>query len=296
MNPIDVHSYVGRPDLNHYHRKLQELIYLKILPIASVIYANYICYGILHSHAQLFETKYKNIIKDVRCNTTEKSDMFKHLDRIQNYIDNPEEKGLDFENHFIKKGDIIRLKHGSGKIRVEEVKFSRVSGPIISGRYVNSKYFVNNRHMDDFVIISQPNNNAISIEHELTNHEPQKENTMNKLFKTKDDTYGTQIATDSQGRLVLELKDGKSTIKAFDKEDLEEVRPWTFAVQFGGSNSPSKKYQFIGNKDIVKVGDALLYDSSYDSRASLCIVVEVDTNSNEATKEFKGQKIMTTKF
>lgn len=54
---------------------------------------------------------------------------------------------------------------------------------------------------------------------------------MAKLYETNDGKFGTELAKNSQGQLVLELK-GSGEVKAYDLKNLKEVVPYTVCVNF----------------------------------------------------------------
>lgn len=191
--------------------------------------------------------------------------------------------------YVIEKGDIVRLKTGIASIKVTSINGSkRYKNILIYGKYCKTHHTIDGRTSNDFVIIKKyyDQHDDNDYENQTTTSNQEKENKMNKLFKTKDDKYGTQIATDSQGQFVLEMKDG-SGVKAFSKKDLEEVRPWTFSIRY---NNCATSYHYIGTKDCVKLGDVLIGGTD---GVSIGIVNNVDTNSDQAKKEFKGRKVMT---
>lgn len=121
----------------------------------------------------------------------------------------------------------------------------------------------------------------------------QEENKMNNqtLYQIKGtDTYCTYLATRSDGKLVVELK-GTAEIQTVDKEQLEEVVPFTFAVQFGGTGVA---YHFLGDSGSVNLGDLVVRtDGSYFG--SFGIVTGVDTKSRQATKRFTGKLLQVSK-
>jgi hypothetical protein len=117
--------------------------------------------------------------------------------------------------------------------------------------------------------------------------------TMTKLYQTKEATprFGLLLATNSAGKLVLEMK-GAGEVLAFDKNTVEEVKPYTVAVKFVGSGGSSTSYDFISREGDVDVGD-LLFINGYPDMAR---VTDVNTKSNRATKELVGRKIVTAPF
>jgi len=106
----------------------------------------------------------------------------------------------------------------------------------------------------------------------------------NTLYQVKGhELYGTQIATNSEGKIVLEMK-GTSEVKAYEKSELEEVMPYTVGVKFidGGQN-----YHFETDKGNVSEGDLIvrLDDGHYGKVAE---VVSLDTKSKAATKRLNA--------
>lgn len=119
-------------------------------------------------------------------------------------------------------------------------------------------------------------------------HTTTKENTMPKLYQTNEETprFGTLLATNSAGKLVLEMK-GSSEVLTFDKKDVEEVKPYTVGVRFELNGT---EYHYLSRKGDVEKGDLLLIPGS----SSFAIVTSVDTKSDKATKELTGRKVATT--
>jgi hypothetical protein len=128
------------------------------------------------------------------------------------------------------------------------------------------------------------------IEAEIEEEENEMAN--NKLYQVKDqELYGVQIATNSEGKIVLEMK-GSNEVKAYPKDQLEEVMPYTVGVKFsaGGQN-----YHFETDKGSVSVGDLIVrMDGSYEG--SFGEVVSVDTKSKQATKRLDAVIIQGTRI
>lgn len=129
--------------------------------------------------------------------------------------------------------------------------------------------------------------------HKASRIKGQEENKMNNqtLYQIKGtDTYCTYLATRSDGKLVVELK-GTAEIQTVGKEQLEEVVPFTFAVQFSGTGIA---YHFLGDSGSVSVGDLVVRtDASYFG--SFGIVTGIDTKSRQATKRFTGKLLQVSK-
>ena len=98
----------------------------------------------------------------------------------------------------------------------------------------------------------------------------QEEDNMNKLYQViGKDIYGILIGKNSEGKLVLEMKDNSSKVQAFKADEVEEVKPWTFSVKWYGSNDP---VHYTGSKDCVTKGEIMITD-----KAIFGIVVSIDT-------------------
>lgn len=105
------------------------------------------------------------------------------------------------------------------------------------------------------------------------------------LFKVKkEDLYGTQIAKDSQGRIVLELKGGAG-VRAFAEKDLEEVKPYTVAVEF--VTNPGRVYHYTAEQGQVSKGDLVFVDVG--GTRGLAYVDQINTKSDRATKALAGR-------
>lgn len=96
-------------------------------------------------------------------------------------------------------------------------------------------------------------------------------------FKTH---YGHKLAVNSEGKWVMEVK-GQSAPVAVDKEDVQEVIPYSIGIRFTGGNT--QVYHYTADKGKFEKG---LYLFNSPSGLSLCEVVELDTKSKMATKEF----------
>lgn len=198
-----------------------------------------------------------------------------------------------------KRGDIVRRVHGWTPMRVVKV------GVLVQARYCGSladEVVVYRR--EELKLVTDPNQEfakCVSWEYRLTDddheqlarqsgpkHTTTKENTMPKLYQTNEETprFGTLLATNSAGKLVLEMK-GSSEVLTFDKEDVEEVKPYTVGVRFELNGI---EYHYLSRKGDVEKGDLLLIAGS----SSFATVTSVDTKSDKATKELTGRKVVTT--
>lgn len=120
----------------------------------------------------------------------------------------------------------------------------------------------------------------------------QKENTMTdkKLYQINTHDipahsytvkYGHKLAVNSSGKWVMEIK-GTGEVITCDKDDVEEVMPYTVSVQF---QRGKQIYSYLAEKGSVELNAFYLFDSPM----SRCIaqVVKLDTKSPTASVEFK---------
>lgn len=115
----------------------------------------------------------------------------------------------------------------------------------------------------------------------------QKENTVTekKLYQINISVntvkYGHKLAVNSAGKWVMEIK-GTGEVITCDKDDVEEVMPYTVSVQF---QTGKQIYSYLANKDQLELNAFYLFDSPLGR----CIaqVVKLDTKSPAASIEFK---------
>lgn len=93
------------------------------------------------------------------------------------------------------------------------------------------------------------------------------------------DVYGTQIATDSEGRIVLEIRGGDQPVAAYFQAELEEVVPYTLCVQF-----PVRAVSFRSAKGEFLEGDVLLVTNSANEMV-MGRVTKINTKDRNAEKE-----------
>jgi len=112
---------------------------------------------------------------------------------------------------------------------------------------------------------------------------PRKEKPMsgNPLYKVKsEETYGFVVGKDSKGRLLLEIK-GNGSIRAFEKEELEEVLPYTICVRHSGYTE-----HYLTEDGLYEKGDILLIQD--DDDFGLARVIEVNTRYKNASEEMSS--------
>lgn len=137
----------------------------------------------------------------------------------------------------IKKNDLVRLRNGHASIRV-----TKVTRWTFCGEYLKSSY----------EIIDRPLADAVPL------HQHHYEEPMTSLYELPDGRYCTQIATDSQGRAVVEIR-GTNEIIPVDPQNLKEVLPFTIEVHFfDGGN-----HHFEVAPDIFQKGDVVLVGKNF---------------------------------
>jgi hypothetical protein len=97
-------------------------------------------------------------------------------------------------------------------------------------------------------------------------------------------TFGTHIGTNSQNQYIIEEKT-TGAIHILDKDQLEEVMPYTFAAKLSGSEQ-----HYICTPGALKVGDILLCTAG--NSPTVAVVTALDTK-NKSARKFKGAKIVT---
>jgi len=98
-----------------------------------------------------------------------------------------------------------------------------------------------------------------------------------KIYMTKEETprYGKFLIKNSYGRMVLEMKGTKGEVADFDPSEIEEVMPYTVAIQRqeGSRQSEGEIRNYSFKRDSVAVDDILIHLST----GNLYKVVELDT-------------------
>lgn len=176
-------------------------------------------------------------------------------------------------NEKFKRGDIIISTNGKRPAVITDVY-----GHGAYGGYIYAKYLHNNSS-----VRFEANNVKLYEESNMTDAK-----TLYSL--TKEDgtvVYGTHVGTNSQNKLLIEVK-GTNEIILADKSQLEEVIPYTFAVRMNGKNT---HYQCEPGK--FKKNDVLLFTGGGADKFEVAMVTAVDTKNKGATTAFKGLKLVT---
>lgn len=166
-----------------------------------------------------------------------------------------------------KRGDIIISKKGTRPARLT-YNFSY-------GREWNAQYL----HNGKFTVFHEDN---IELYDEQTMTQSQ------SLWQFKSESgnvvYGIHLAETQNNMWVMEEK-GTGKIHTINKNEAEEVLPYTFSVNRGG-----QVYNYLGVKDQVSVGDVLVHVAD---KPEISIVTAINTKSKTARTHFKGYKLTT---
>lgn len=173
-----------------------------------------------------------------------------------------------------KAGDIVRLKTGTAPIRVEIVK-----GAYFTGEYVASGTRVVARSIHDIVMFDDDKSNQ-NGEMKMADNKTLYEITLTSTTGLNQVHYGHYLATNSSGQWVMEEK-GTGKIHTVDKADVQEVLPYTIAIRFLNDGGMGKNYHYFADKDKFQKDQVFVLDNS------IVVVVDVDTKSKGATKDFK---------
>lgn len=165
----------------------------------------------------------------------------------------------------LKEGDLVTIiNSGTYLYVVPEPKEYMYLKPLDMNRYTASEYATS------LMLVTSKEGNI----------------KMNQLLQIKDtDKYGYQLAVNSQGKVVFEVK-GSNEILTVDKDDLVKVIPYTVTIKFL-TNTSEKEYAYLAKEGQVNKGDILVVNNS------LAIVTKVNSQSEHATKELTGYRIPT---
>jgi hypothetical protein len=187
------------------------------------------------------------------------------------------EKSVSASNPF-KPGDLVRLKTGT-----EPMEVIKVSTYNLICEYVSSGKQLGHRDYNEFIAYEYK-----SVAKKFNESTEKKEKQMTtKLYKTVENgRYGEYKANDGD-KLLLLMQDTGS-YEAFTADSIKRVMAFTFDVIFNGQG---KVYSYLGTEGEVATGDLLLLDDMTFAR-----VVALGTESETATKRFKGTKLVGTRL
>lgn len=184
-----------------------------------------------------------------------------------------------------KVGEFVMLKTGTAPQQVTEM-YRATEGWLIRARY--TRYFTDIekcagrwRNVNDFE--HYPGDPA---QHDYDTKKATPMAQCPKLYQTLETTprFGTLLATNSVGQLVLEIKTGTGVnVEAFDKDKVEEVKPYTILC----TDHEGRERHFSTVKDKVKENDILL------SESGLLFVSKINTGYAGNAPELKGRRVLT---
>lgn len=176
-------------------------------------------------------------------------------------------------------GDRVRLVRGQTPLVVIEVmRTSSSNRPMIKAKYKHHRHWLYAdripwRQASDFVHYEESNEKEKSMTYINT-----------ELYETKDGKFGTLLARNSTGQLVLEIK-GTGEVIAVDPAEATVVRPYT--VKLKSLLERSNGYHAETVPGSVEVGDVILRDNG-----TLWTVTVLDTKA-EANSVLRGRKLLT---
>jgi hypothetical protein len=175
-----------------------------------------------------------------------------------------------------KVGDIVISKYGKYPLEVKSIPSNDwQSWELVYLHNKQKKYVPYYNIRENYHLYETPENT------ETMNNDILYSFTLNGESRCR---YGIHIGTNSQNKFIIEER-GSGLIHILDKDQLEEVLPFTFSAKICGT-----EYHYIGNPDTVKVGDFLLCTAG--NYPSVAVVTKVNTKQKGALK-FKGAKIVT---
>lgn len=189
-------------------------------------------------------------------------------------------------------GMVVKLKTGNAPIELRAIYNCPDRGiPVADGVYTKSLIDVWSRPLAHFEPVSPIGEQFDEID--ATDFaDDQKEITVTNLYQTKEEKprFGTFLTKDSQGRIVLEMKGGGG-VEAFPTTDVEEVMPYTVAVQ-QVTDTHNSRVHIEMPKGSVEKDDILI--SGQDG--NIYRVVQLDTKSKRSTDvdKYKFRKLVTT--
>ncbi len=181
-----------------------------------------------------------------------------------------------------KLGDIVRLKSGTSPQRVFGIDEGLHGVVALKTQYLSygecdarDIAVIKWRRATDYVLFDEKTSTTETTE-------------MAKLYEIKAEDgattrYGTFLAHNSAGKIVLEIK-GTGAVEAFDPDQIEEVRPFTIDVL--DANGQRSSYSTV--KGLVDVGDHLII------HRKIYRVMKVDSKSSTAVPLGEAVKLNTT--
>lgn len=131
------------------------------------------------------------------------------------------------------------------------------------------------------VKINWPTESAIKEKDMQYEDDVQPADLTGKLFETNDGKFGTLLATNSSGKMVLEIK-GSGEVIAVDPTEATLVKPYTILVK-RIAGQQTQRIQWQAKKDVVEKGDLLV-----NKDGTRYVVLEIDTEADTERKAPEG--------
>lgn len=180
-------------------------------------------------------------------------------------------------------GQAVVLRTGYAPQRVVEVT---KSGPLwylrtIYWREQDQVYGTKLRRASDFV----PYAGNPDLHNYIDKKATPKMASSPKLYQTldKDPQFGTFLAKNSLGKIVLEMKPS-GVPQAFDPSEIEEVKPYTISARDYNNNA----HHYTTSKDRVVIGDIIAL-----TKGGFIIIDGINTGYEGLTVELAGRKVVT---
>lgn len=152
-----------------------------------------------------------------------------------------------------KVGDVVRLKTGKSSQVVRHIKGNQLSCEYLSSikyRDKNEIEYLTWRSIEDYIHIHVPQ------------PKPEEAPAMSDLYQTKEETprFGVQIATNSAGQAVLEMKGEGGKVEAFSLDAIELVLPYTISLVLVGPHPRNEitNLHLVAEKGLVQKDDVLI--------------------------------------
>jgi hypothetical protein len=168
-----------------------------------------------------------------------------------------------------EKGDIVRLRKGKLPLRV------------VTCYKITKRYDLMYLHSEDMKYYV-PESNIVAYEEQPE----QKENQMTQLYEFVDATtnttkFGTQLATNSEGKWVMEVK-GTGEVLVIPAKDAKKVMPYTIGVKF---EQNGQEYHYLAEKGKYEQGQVFI-TNSLNGNYQIAVIHRINTESDKANKEF----------
>lgn len=154
----------------------------------------------------------------------------------------------------IRPGSPAERRCGSFMLRCDYTRyFKDMDRAVITGKWRTEEDFLLYEYdpsLHDFAT-KCPRGNRISEPKE------EEETPMSKLYQTIEETprFGTFLARNSAGQIVLEMKDSSGKVEAFDTDKVEEVLAYTVLIMFDDGSGT----HYEAPKGKLQEGDFLIF-------------------------------------